>query len=970
MRLPLLLVIPTINFTSQNMQPKKSARLASLSVKTLGLALASSCLFYSGADAAGLGKLTVLSALGQPLRAEIELTSVTNDDAGNLVPKLASPEAYNQANVPFSNNLKSLIFTIEERGSRRFVLVTSTQSVNEPFIEILVELNSSSGKLIREYTLLLDPVEMQANNGVMSTSNGTTVSSRPDVTSTALAPSAPVSSPSPAKASSENSGHIAANRSNPSSDSGASYQIKNGDTLSKIANEYKPQGVSLEQMLVALQRSNSAAFIDNNMNLLRSGRILTIPNAADVESTSQSEARKIVLAQSSDFNALRNRLATQVEQAKPEKAVEPKKVDGGKITAKVTEAPTPVNESKDKLKLSKAQLQDQADKKALEEDRIAKQRALDAANARVKELEANTAKLQNILDLKNKVAAAASAKTAPTANVAPTTAAAASSLPAVEANVPAAPIPKPLVKPRPRVIAPAPAPEPGFVDNLMKYLPYGAGVLAILGLLGLVASKRKKKADHFDDESILTGSSIKTNSLFGSTGGQSVDTNNSVFNSNFAPSASQLDANEVDPVAEADVYIAYGRDEQAEEILKEALRTQPDRQAVRVKLLEIYAHRKDTRTFETVASELYGMTGGEGPDWAQAASLGVIIDPQNPLYAGGKSAEHSAVLGASTLPVESLDPEVLLGNSLSQEMLDSISTKNDTGHSMLMGDVNERTHRSDELEDGLDFDLGLSTHPDADETFGATHAENKAAQPMDDLASLGSHLEALHPTASTVSFDAPVHDLSNEIQIPGHHEFEHGLDMPAASATAETTLHTPAPHIEEAGAAMDFAALDFDFDIPKSHAEPEHVTHIEPAIQHHDDIPLHDTAHEEQSHLEQTHVEPIHQDAGSTLDYDLSSIDLDLPKSKAAPAADLPDFASEHNLSFTSADESPAESHHQTAMEEVGDVGAEMATKLDLAVAYQEIGDKDGARELLEEVLKGGNQEQIARAKTMMHELA
>ena len=110
--------------------------------------------------------------------------------------------------------------------------------------------------------------------------------------------------------------------------------------------------------------------------------------------------------------------------------------------------------------------------------------------------------------------------------------------------------------------------------------------------------------------------------MFGSTGGQSVDTNNSVFNSNFAPSASQLDANEVDPVAEADVYIAYGRDSQAEEILKEALRTQPDRHAVRLKLLEIYFARKDTKQFERLASELYGMTSGAGDEWAQAASYG------------------------------------------------------------------------------------------------------------------------------------------------------------------------------------------------------------------------------------------------------------------------------------------------------------------------------------------------------------
>ena len=120
-------------------------------------------------------------------------------------------------------------------------------------------------------------------------------------------------------------------------------------------------------------------------------------------------------------------------------------------------------------------------------------------------------------------------------------------------------------------------------------------LLAVSSRLETPESKITAYLHEIFEDSILTGSSMKANSMFGSTGGQSVDTNNSVFNSNFAPSASQLDANEVDPVAEADVYIAYGRDSQAEEILKEALRTQPDRHAVRVKLIEIYFARKDAK---------------------------------------------------------------------------------------------------------------------------------------------------------------------------------------------------------------------------------------------------------------------------------------------------------------------------------------------------------------------------------------
>ncbi len=190
--------------------------------------------------------------------------------------------------------------------------------------------------------------------------------------------------------------------------------------------------------------------------------------------------------------------------------------------------------------------------------------------------------------------------------------------------------------------------------------------VAVLAGFGIYTVRRKKQQREFHDSNILTDSSLKANSLFGSTGGQSVDTNNSVFNSNFAPSSSQLDANEVDPVAEADVYIAYGRDAQAEEILKEALRTQPERNAVRVKLLEIYANRKDARAFEIVASELYSLTKGEGEDWQQAISMGVAIDPNNPLYAGGTPSDvagKNSVMAAQTQPLDELDLDALLNTT-------------------------------------------------------------------------------------------------------------------------------------------------------------------------------------------------------------------------------------------------------------------------------------------------------------------
>jgi pilus assembly protein FimV len=101
-------------------------------------------------------------------------------------------------------------------------------------------------------------------------------------------------------------------------------------------------------------------------------------------------------------------------------------------------------------------------------------------------------------------------------------------------------------------------------------------------------------------------------------------------------SPSQLDAaGDVDPVAEADVYLAYGRDLQAEEILKEALRINPQRVAIHGKLLEIYAKRRDMKAFEAVAAEAYNLTRGSGPDWDHVCDLGRELDPSNPMYRPG-----------------------------------------------------------------------------------------------------------------------------------------------------------------------------------------------------------------------------------------------------------------------------------------------------------------------------------------------
>jgi pilus assembly protein FimV len=224
------------------------------------------------------------------------------------------------------------------------------------------------------------------------------------------------------------------------------------------------------------------------------------------------------------------------------------------------------------------------------------------------------------------------------------------------ASEPAAAATPPVAKP-PAAKPPAPTQEPGFMDTLLEnplVLP-GAGVLvALLGGLGIY--RLRKGGRKSGNETSFLESRLQPDSFFGASGGQRVDTreaSSTTSSSSMSYSLSQLDAiGDVDPVAEADVYLAYGRDLQAEEILKEAMRANPERMAIRTKLLEVYAKRRDAKGFELLATQLHSLTKGQGEEWAKAQALGQTVDPENPLYQPG--GEPDAVLGASGQPVEAL----------------------------------------------------------------------------------------------------------------------------------------------------------------------------------------------------------------------------------------------------------------------------------------------------------------------------
>jgi pilus assembly protein FimV len=739
------------------------------------------------------------------------------------------------------------------------------------------------------------------------------------------------------------------------------YQVKKGDTLSKIAGRAKPEGVSLDQMLVALQRANPNAFVGKNINRLRVGQILSLPDAETAGGINDTQAKGIVIAQAADFSSYQKKLAARVAAAAAQKSDEAKQSATGKITTKVEEQSTAANEAKDKLKLSKSgAVSEDASKggsiAAGAENKIANDKALADANARVKELEKNVSDLAKILEIKNRelaekqkqaLAAKTDTKPAAPAPAAPVAAAPAAPKPAAApapqpalakaATQPAASAPatvpppaaqkanaqppakeeKPRASPLKPKAAPAAPPEKGFIDELLDnplLLSSLAAVLAVLAALGIYGFRRKRNREEFQDSNMLTDSNLKTNSLFGSTGGQSVDTNNSVFNSNFAPSASQLDANEVDPVAEADVYIAYGRDAQAEEILKEALRTQPERNAVRVKLLEIYANRKDVRAFEITASELYSMTKGAGDDWRQAASLGIGIDPKNPLYAGGKPAQGAvAKIAAPKSP-----PAASLLDELNFDALLNTTRSSNTSS-----------------ENSNPFQSNLAS---ADDTAHAVEVKpKKAAAPVAAPAPVAPMIPVAPPRAAPSAPAAPA--------VPVSAGLDFDFDL-TTLGVKEVQLPPAAPPPKPAS-VPDLMDLDF---LEDSHTAKKPHENNAPAA-HAPEIAVDDFALDMHAFSLPQVPAAAHASAPApnVVDFDLSAISLDLNSVDSKPAA----------LQDTHAASNDAQSNV-----------AEMATKLDLALAYQEIGDKDGARELLDEVVKGGTAEQTEKARSMLQKIA
>lgn len=617
------------------------------------------------ADALSLGRINVLSALGEPLRAEVDITEITAAEAEGLRVNVASSEAFRVAGIPYNTALADVRASLQRRSDGRYMVrLTSTRGMTDPFVDLLLEANSSTSRVVRDYTLLMDPPANRPTPApVVAPSAAASVSTpavraaqRPVEVAPAPAPASaatPAPAPAPARARAPTPAREAVR--------GAPQQVtvRTGDTASKIANDHKPAEISLDQMLVAMLRTNPDAFISGNMNRIKAGALIDLPDASQAGTTTAPEAKRMVVAQSRDFGDYRRRLA---DNAPASRVAESGRQAGGKLQASVEDRSTPAV-SPDKLTVAQGRLADQ---------QLAQARQAQESNARMAELSKNIGELNRLqaagngavasgasADAAGAAGAAATASTTPTqASQSPPTSpvtpvtpvapvvgsamtAAATSAPATSApTAPAAPA------------SSAPEEAAWYVDILNNPIVLGALSLIVL-LLGWIAFRLAGKRRQDTGDSVFMESRLPKDSFFAGSGGETVDTKNrgNSIISSLSYSPSQMDSGDVDPVAEADVYLAYGRDLQAEEILREALRVNPERAAIHLKLLEIHAKRRDLRAYEALAADVQKLTGGTGNDWNRVVEMGKELDPGNPLYeAGMRSPTFAQESAAPAVP--------------------------------------------------------------------------------------------------------------------------------------------------------------------------------------------------------------------------------------------------------------------------------------------------------------------------------
>jgi len=835
-------------------------------VRKLVLAIAAASALTSGmAHALQLGEMTLKSKLNQPLSVEIELRDVGGLTASEITPSLASAQAFVDAGVDRQAFLDDLTFTpvINPEG-RSVVRVTSSKPLPDSYVRFLMQVQWPNGRLMRDYSVLLDPAKFD----------------QPAPTASAPASTAPaVSQP-------------------------AQHTTTSRDTLWEIAAKNR-NGASIQQTMLAIQALNPDAFVDGNINRLKTGRVLRLPDATQSTALAQPQAIAEVSAQNAAWR--QGRRTPQGQVAGKAQLDATKRTQAGNAPSSTS--------AQDNLSLVSAESAKKgvkgkaADSRALSDKLAMTQEELDTTRrdneelkSRAADLQSQLDKLQKLIQLKNDQLARLQAEKGE-----PATAAMPAQLagePEAAPATPAAPVAAPAPEPAPEPVKPAAAPastEGKFNDLLTNPIVLGilggAAILVVLLLLLLWARHRNARRE--EEKHLRMARALAEEPEFTSNIDQDLPPDSfeglevpppsvklatapapaPVVEPVVVPTVASVLAplavavaqeNSSDALAQAQSHIDRGHLNQAADVLEQAIKHEPKRSDLRLKLMEVYGLQNDKDGFVTQERQLVA----NGENHAQVEQLKARFPAMAVLAAGVSAAVAAAALDAQYV----------------KDLLD---------------DKPAPTPQADAAALDTDFDLSL------DDLEAASPAE--IAQDQQTFEALLQQQTAAKPDAQDLSD----FDLDLQLEPPASQsddDFLSGLEGQVADVPpVDPPTLTPA--------ALDEFELPEDFDLSLADEPNAPAAKPDAFSSELDDV------NAELDRLSQSLEHP--------------PIEPSFTAEDAALGGDEPEF---DFLSGTN----------------------EVATKLDLAQAYIDMGDADGAKDILSEVLTEGDEGQRSEAKEML----
>lgn len=1015
---------------------KRGSPVRKLPARKLLVSIVAGALFLPNtAFTLGLGEIEVNSGLNQKLKADIELLSATPEDAEDLIVKLASRKEFSRAGLDRPYLLNDLRFKSEVIDGVPHINVSSASPIREPFLNFLVEIDWPNGHLIREYTVLLDPPVFmtqqasaapaptgQSNNASFRPSSGGSTNVVPVVTagvstsprpgSTGVAPSSQTAPQATSQASSP--AFVPApyvSQQTSANQPAGSYRIKAGDTAWSLANAMMPdQSITVEQMMIAMLRANPESFIDENINGLKRGYILRVPDYDQIVSINQDDARALVREQA----ALWRQYQQTHTGGQPASAMSTDEMSGagytdnGAVTTGEEDAYLEIvsagagsssMSSKDPTDMTPRELRAEL---ALARERVETERVeKEALQQRVESLEQNVGKMKGMLSIEDDQLSDMQALGTPAGSepsegemlesdivqdaeaemeesiaetddmlaeqnlddaiteevteeeveasddmVEQSTEAEAVFLDESSADgeptemaestetMPEETAAEEAVQPQ--IISRPPAdPLSKLLSDPILLAAAGGGLLLILAVIGLIIKRRKAatetesasfEQDSFDSlaEDIAAETAedkVEAGPLAGGEADVDADADKTAIEDFASDSTMILDAAEDtiiaeenpaaaleedeprdDVIAEADVYLAYGIYQQAEELLTQAITDNPDRDDYRVKLAETHYASKNAEAFVEVATELKNRTADDAnPAWKKVMVMGQDLCADNELFQG-------SMIGG--LDVDSLAPKA----------------------------------------PEMDFDLGIDAAPDFDLNLDEASAEQSDDQPlelpeMDDSSDEGQTSEDQASAVPTGEIEFDLSDTGAIDEAPVEDD-EFSLDIDASELDIDIKEEAEEASVtDESDEILDVGDIDIDFGLDEVESADDGGADEEIALDLTEDVDSLD----------------LDMDLGMDIELDTADSDDTAAVEEAAPVSEpeaesgpeaLNDFAEEEDFDLSSLD----------------DVD-EVSTKLDLARAYLDMGDHEGTRGILEEVIAEGNDEQKQEANELMAKL-